>query len=60
MATTIVLDPEIETRLEQLIQHGMDELEDGYFGAIEAERVRLGESSTRSLDAVIADLDLDD
>ncbi len=75
MATTIELDPEIETRLEQLaratgrskaatiqelIQYGMDELEDGYFGAVEAERVRRGESSTLSLDSVIADLDLDD
>lgn len=75
MATTIVLEPEIEARLEELtratgrskdatikelIQHGMDELEDTYLGAIEAERVRRGESSTRSLDAVIADLGLDD
>lgn len=74
MATTIVLDPEIEARLEdlsrvsgrskdatikELIQHGIDELEDTYLGAIEAERVRRGESSTRSLEAVIADLGLD-
>jgi predicted DNA-binding protein len=46
--------------VRELIQHGMDALEDAYLGAIEAERVRRGESSTRSLDAVIADLGLDD
>jgi RHH-type rel operon transcriptional repressor/antitoxin RelB len=72
--TTIQLDPEIDNRLEQLaqatgrskdfyvqemIRQGMDELEDAYLGALEAERVRMGESSTRPLDAVIQDLELD-
>jgi RHH-type rel operon transcriptional repressor/antitoxin RelB len=72
--TTIQLDPEIDNRLEQLaqatgrskdfyvqemIRQGMDELEDAYLGALEAERVRRGESSTRPLDAVMRDLGLD-
>lgn len=74
MSTTIELDPHIDARLEELaratgrskdfylnelIQQGMDELEDAYLGALEAERVRRGESSTRSLDAVMQDLGLD-
>jgi RHH-type transcriptional regulator, rel operon repressor / antitoxin RelB len=74
MSTTIQLDPSIDARLEELaratgrskdfylnelIQQGMDELEDAYLGALEAERVRRGESSTRSLDAVMQDLGLD-
>lgn len=72
--TTVQLAPEIEERLERLaqstgrskdfyiqemIRQGIDELEDAYLGALEAERVRLGESSTRPLDAVIEDLELD-
>jgi predicted DNA-binding protein len=44
----------------ELIQHGMDELEDTYLGALKAERVQRGTSSTRPLDAVMADLGLDD
>jgi RHH-type rel operon transcriptional repressor/antitoxin RelB len=74
MGTTIKLDPEIDARLEQLakatgrtkefylkelIQQGMEELEDAYLGALEADRVRRGESSTRPLDAVMQDLGLD-
>jgi RHH-type rel operon transcriptional repressor/antitoxin RelB len=74
MGMTIQLDPEIDARLEQLakatgrtkefylkelIQQGMEELEDAYLGALEAERVRRGESSTRSLEAVMQDLGLD-
>ena len=74
MSTTIQLDPSIDARLEELaratgrskdfylnelIQQGMDELEDAYLGALEAERVHQGESSTRSLDAVMQDLGLD-
>lgn len=65
---TIQLDPEIEDRLQQLVQLtglrksfyvqelirlGMDELEDAYLGALEAERVRRGESSARPLDTLI-------
>jgi RHH-type rel operon transcriptional repressor/antitoxin RelB len=72
--TTVQLAPEIEERLErlaqatgrskdfyvqELIRQGIDELEDAYLGALESERVRLGESSTRPLDAVIEDLELD-
>ena len=66
--TTIQLAPEIEERLErlaqatgrskdfyvqELIRQGIDELEDAYLGALEAERVRRGESSARPLDTVI-------
>ena len=74
MGTTIQLDPDIDARLEELaratgrskefylkelIQQGMEELEDAYLGALEADRVRRGESSTRPLDAVMQDLGLD-
>ena len=74
MSTTIQLDPDIDARLEELaratgrskefylkelILQGMEEIEDAYLGALEAEKVRLGESSTRSLDAVMQDLGLD-
>lgn len=74
MSTTIKLDPDIDARLEELaratgrskdfyvtkmIKQGMEELEDAYLGALEAEKVRRGESSTRSLDAVMHDLGLD-
>jgi RHH-type rel operon transcriptional repressor/antitoxin RelB len=74
MGMTIQLDPEIDARLEQLakatgrtkefylkelIQQGLEELEDAYLGALEADRVRRGESSTRPLDAVMQDLGLD-
>jgi predicted DNA-binding protein len=45
--------------VKELIQQGMEELEDADLGALEAERVRRGESSTRSLEAVIQDLGLD-
>ncbi|MEY4352170.1 MAG: hypothetical protein RLZZ609_411 [Cyanobacteriota bacterium] len=74
MGRTIQLDPEIDARLEQLakatgrskefylkelIQQGMEELEDAYLGALEAGRLRRGESGTRSLDAVMQDLGQD-
>lgn len=59
MSTTIQLDPSVDARLEELIQQGMDEIEDVYLGALEAERVRRGESSPRSLAAVMQDLGLD-
>ena len=72
--TTIQLAPEIEERLERLakstgrskdfyvqeqILQGMDELEDAYYGALEAERLHLGESGTRLLEAVMQDLGLE-
>ena len=74
MSTTIQLDPNIDARLEalaratgrskefylkELILQGMEDLEDAYLGALEADRVRRGESSTRSLDALMQDLGLD-
>jgi RHH-type rel operon transcriptional repressor/antitoxin RelB len=46
--------------LKELIAHGMDDLEDIYLACLEVERLQRGESSTRSLNAVIADLELDD
>lgn len=75
MATSIELDPAIDARLDQLahatgrskelflqelIAHGMDDLEDVYLACAEVERIQRGESSTRSLAAVSADLGLDD
>jgi RHH-type rel operon transcriptional repressor/antitoxin RelB len=75
MATSIELDPTIDARLDQLalatgrskqfflqelIAHGMDDLEDIYLACLEVERLQRGESSTRSLNAVIPDLELDD
>lgn len=75
MATVIELDPAMEQRLEhlaqatghskqvflqELIAHGMDEIEDIYLAGAELERLQRGESSTRSLDAVSAELGLDD
>lgn len=74
MSTTIQLDPDIDARLDELaratgrskefylkelILQGMEEIEDAYLGALEAEKVRRGESSTRSLDDVMNDLGLD-
>jgi RHH-type rel operon transcriptional repressor/antitoxin RelB len=74
MSTTIQLDPDIDARLEELaratgrskefylkelILQGMEEIEAAYLGALEAEKVRRGESSTWSLDDVMQDLGLD-
>jgi RHH-type rel operon transcriptional repressor/antitoxin RelB len=75
MATSIELDPAIDARLDQLatstgrskefflnelIAYGMDEIEDIYLAYVEIEQLQRGESTTRSLDAVSADLGLDD
>ena len=75
MATSIELDPAMDARLDQLatstgrskefflnelIAYGMDEIEDIYLACVEIERLQRGESTTRSLDAVSADLGLDD
>jgi RHH-type rel operon transcriptional repressor/antitoxin RelB len=72
--TTIQLAQETEERLarlaqatgrskdfyvQELIRQGMDELEDAYLGALEAERIHRGESSTRPLEAVMQDLGLE-
>lgn len=74
MATTVRLKPATEQRLDQLaqltgrtkaftlrqlIEIGLDDLEDAYFGAAVAERIRLGQESTYSLDDVVSELGLD-
>lgn len=75
MPTSIRLEPEIENRLDalavrtgrtkayylrQLIENGMDDLED-YYAAVEvSERIRRGEEETRSWSDVRRDLDLED
>jgi len=74
MATTLRLEPATEQRLDQLarlsgrtkaftlrqlIEAGLDDLEDAYLGASVAERIRLGQESTYSLDDVVSELGLD-
>ena len=74
MATTVRLEPAIEQRLDQLAQRtgrtkafhlrqliegGQDDLEDAYLGAAVAERIRLGQERTTSLDDVVCELGLD-
>lgn len=75
MATSIRLDPETEQRLDrlsaetgrtkafylrELIERGLEDLEDYYLGMEVMERLRKGEEYTSSLDEVEADLGLDD
>ncbi|MEA5441108.1 hypothetical protein [Cyanobium gracile] len=45
--------------LRQLIEQGMDDLEDAYLGSAAVERIRLGQERTYSLDEVVAELGLD-
>lgn len=74
MATTVRLEPATEQRLDQLaqltgrtkafylrqlIEAGLDDLEDAVLGAAVAERIRLGQERTYSLDAVVRELGLD-
>ena len=74
MATTVRLEPASEQRLDQLaqltgrtkaftlrqlIEAGLDDLEDAVLGAAVAERIRLGQERTTSLDDVVSELDLD-
>jgi RHH-type rel operon transcriptional repressor/antitoxin RelB len=75
MPTSIRLDPEIEARLDalaartgrtkayylrQLIDNGLDDLED-YYKAVEiSERIRRGEEKTRAWADVRRELALDD
>jgi len=74
MATTVRLEPATEQRLDQLaqltgrtkafylrqlIEIGLDDLEDAYFGVAVAERIRLGQERTFSLDDVVSELGLD-
>ena len=74
MPTSVRLDPAGETRLEQLakatgrskafylrelIEGGIDDLEDAYLGAAVLERIRSGKEQTHSIDDVVAELGLD-
>jgi len=75
MATSIRLSPEAEQRLDalakqtgrtkafylrELIEDGLDDLEDYYLAAATMERVRKGEEHVFSLDEVESDLGLAD
>jgi RHH-type rel operon transcriptional repressor/antitoxin RelB len=75
MATSIRLDRETERRLDrlaaetgrtkafylrELIERGLEDLEDYYLGMEVLERLRKGEKYTVSLDEVEKDLGLDD
>ena len=75
MATSIRLDDEIEQRLErlssetgrtkafylrELIERGLDDLEDYYLGLEVMERLRKGEEHTFTIDEVEKDLGLGD
>ena len=74
MATTVRLEPATEQRLDQLapltgrtrafilrqlIETGLDDLEDAYLGAAVAKRSRLGQERPYSLDDVGSELGLD-
>ena len=74
MPTSLRLDPAIEARLDQLaevtgrskayylrelIEQGIDDLEDAYLGAAVLERIRSGKEQTYSLNDVMAELGLD-
>ncbi|AFY28072.1 type II toxin-antitoxin system RelB family antitoxin [Cyanobium gracile] len=74
MATSVRLDPATEARLDrlasetgrtkafylrELIEQGLDDLEDAYFGAATVERMRLGQERTYCLDEVVKELGLD-
>lgn len=75
MATSIRLDDKIEQRLDklsaetgrtkafylrELIERGLEDLEDYYLGMEVMERLRKGEEYTSSLDQAERDLGLDD
>jgi RHH-type rel operon transcriptional repressor/antitoxin RelB len=75
MATSIRLDPAIEARLDrlasetgrtkafylrELVQQGMDDLEDVYLGAAALEAHRRSGEAAIPLDDVLRDLGLDD
>jgi RHH-type transcriptional regulator, rel operon repressor / antitoxin RelB len=75
MPTSIRLSPEAEKRLQflasqtgrtkafylrQIIEHGLDDLEDYYLAADVLERVRKGEEKIHSSGQVRRDLALDD
>ena len=75
MATSVRLAPEIEKRLDflanqtgrtkafylrQIIESGLDDLEDYYLAAEVLERVRKGEEKVYSAESVREDLGLED
>ena len=75
MATSVRLEAPLEKRLDalarrtgrtkayylrELVQRGMDDLEDYYLAAATVERVRKGEERTYSAADVRSDLGLDD
>ena len=75
MATSIRLEASLEKRLDalarrtgrtkayylrELVQRGLDDLEDYYLAAATVERVRKGEERTYSAAEVRSDLGLDD
>lgn len=75
MATSIRLAQDIEKRLDvlaaqtgrskayylrELIENGLEDLEDYYLAAATMERVRTGEERVYSLDEVARDLGLED
>lgn len=75
MPTSVRLDPETEQRLgalasqtgrskafylREIIERGLDELEDYYLAADVLERIRKGEEMTYSLDEVERELGLAD
>ena len=75
MPTSIRLEPEVEARLDalaaktgrtkafylrQLIEDGLDDIEDYYLAQATLERIRRGEETTYPLEQVMRDLGLDD
>lgn len=75
MATSVRLEAPLEKRLDdlarrtgrtkayylrELVQRGLDDLEDYYLAATTVERVRKGEEQTHSAAEVRSDLGLDD
>lgn len=74
MATSIRLDPDTEQRLDklakatgrtkafylrELVERGLEDMEDIYLAQTVAEQVRKGEMKTRTLDEVEKNLGLD-
>ena len=74
MPTSVRLDPVVEARLDrlavltgrskafylrELIEAGIDDLEDAYMGVAVLERIRSGKEQTHSLNDVMTELGLD-
>lgn len=75
MTTSFILEPEIEQRLDaltartgrtkafylrEIIQQGLDDIEDYYLASATLERVRKGEEPLYTAEEVRKDLGLDD